>query len=60
MDIYTRKQLAEKLQLEVQTIIKYQKAGMPYLKAPVGNSVRYVLQDVINWMRKIERQKEDS
>ena len=47
--ILTRKELAEKMKVTVQTVVNWETKGMPVLR-PVGGDPRYDWDDVKKWL----------
>ncbi len=46
----TREELAKEFKVHPNTILKWQKNGMPVYR--IGKNVRYELQEVIEWIKK--------
>ena len=49
MQLLTTKELAEFLNVTVQTIWRYRVDGMPYIK--LGRVCRYELDEVMKWLK---------
>lgn len=45
----TRDELAKEFKVHFNTILKWQKQGMPFYK--IGGTVRYELDEVIEWFK---------
>lgn len=52
MEILTRKELADRLKVSTQTIVKWEETGMPAIKN--NQIVRYDWASVLNWMKQFE------
>lgn len=48
--MYTRKQIADYLNVSERTIDRYRDMGMPHYKLPTG-SIRFKLDEVEEWLK---------
>ena len=55
--LLTTEELCEYLQVNEQTLGRLRRKGLPYFK--IGGAVRFDVNEVLEWTRKEEREKND-
>lgn len=53
--ILTRDQLARELHMTQETVVEWERRGMPSIKE--GRAVFYCIDDVIRWMKRKKKQR---
>ena len=49
--LLTTKELANELNVVPMTINRWKKKGLPYLQASKNGTVRFILKDVVKWLK---------
>ena len=51
MNLMTKREIAEFLNVSTMTVDRYEKAGMPVLRPPMGGDPKYDKDDIVDWMK---------